>query len=64
MDAKITDVVTAYAKKVFAGKIIAGKSVILACKRHIKDLKKSKRKDYPYYFDVDEANKAFLFAYI
>lgn len=63
MDAKITDVVTAYAKKVVAGKIIAGKSVILACKRHIKDLKKSKRKDYPYYFDVDEANKAFLFAY-
>ena len=40
------DSVTSYAKKVVAGKIIAGDSVKKACKRHLKDLKKSKRKDF------------------
>ena len=49
------DSVTSYAKKVVAGKIIAGDSVKKACKRHLKDLKKSKRKDYPYYFDAEQA---------
>ena len=33
------DSVTSYAKKVVAGKIIAGDSVKKACKRHLKDLK-------------------------
>lgn len=50
------DSVTSYAKKVVAGKIIAGDSVKKACKRHLKDLKKSKRKDYPYYFDAEQAD--------
>ena len=57
----ITDVVTQYAKKVTAGKIIACKSVRLACERHLRDLKKSKTKKYPYYFDAEEAERAFLF---
>lgn len=55
------DSVTAYAKKVVAGKIVAGKSVIQACERHLRDLKKSKTKSYPYYFDAEEAEKCFLF---
>ena len=46
------DKTTKYAKMVLAGEIVAGKLVRLACKRHIDDLKKSKRKDYPYKFDV------------
>ena len=56
------DSVTSYAKKVVAGKIIAGDSVKKACKRHLKDLKKSKRKDYPYYFDAEQAEYCFAFA--
>lgn len=56
------DSVTAYAKKVVSGKIIAGESVILACKRHLRDLKRSKRKDYPYYFDANAAEYCFQFA--
>lgn len=58
------DSVTAYAKKVVAGKIVAGKKVIQACKRHLDDLKKSTRKDYPYYFDEDEAVRVFDFSEI
>lgn len=58
------DSVTAYAKKVVSGKIVAGKSVIQACERHLNDLKKSKRKDYPYYFDADEAEHCFEFAFM
>ncbi len=56
------DSVTEYAKKVVSGKIIAGESVILACKRHIRDLKRSKKKDYPYYFDAEAAEHCFKFA--
>lgn len=56
------DSVTAYAKQVIAGKIVAGKSVVLACKRHLRDLKRSKKKDYPYYFDVEAAEHCFQFA--
>ncbi len=58
------DSVTKYAKQVVAGKITAGKNVILACKRHLKDLKKSKKKDYPYYFDEEDAEHCFKFAEI
>lgn len=46
------DKTTKYAKMVLAGEIVAGKLVRLACKRHIDDLKKSKRKNYPYKFDI------------
>lgn len=56
------DSVTAYAKKVLSGKIVAGESVKLACKRHLRDLKKSKKKSYPYYFDADAAEYCFEFA--
>lgn len=38
------DSVTSYAKKVVAGKIIAGDSVKKACKRHLKDLKNLREK--------------------
>lgn len=58
------DLVTQYAKKVISGKIIAGNSVRQACERHLRDLKKSKKKDYPYYFDVDAANHCFAFAHL
>lgn len=58
----MTDEVTAYAKKVVSGKIPACRAVVLACKRHIKDLKRAKAKKFPYYFDTEEAERSFLFA--
>ena len=46
------DRTTAYAKLVVSGKRIAGRSEILACQRHLRDME---RKDFPYLFDVEEA---------
>ena len=53
----VKDRVTKYAKEVVAGNIPANELVILACKRHLNDLKKSKTKVFPYKFDVDLANR-------
>ena len=52
----MTDRTTKYAKMVLSGEIGAGKLVRLACKRHLDDLKKSRRKDYPYEFNTEFAN--------
>nr|DAO06141.1 MAG TPA: Terminase large subunit [Caudoviricetes sp.] len=52
------DRTTQYAKDVVAGKIIAGKSVIQACQRHLDDLKRSRTKDYAYRFDTKAAERA------
>ncbi|NBI30746.1 terminase large subunit [Chengkuizengella marina] len=41
---------TWYAEQVVKGKIIACKEVILACKRHLDDLKRQKNNDFPYIF--------------
>ena len=51
-----TDRVTKYAKMVLAGDIGAGKPVRLAAQRHLQNLKDSKKKSYPYEFDVRLAN--------
>lgn len=50
-----------YAQAVVKGKIIACKWVKLACKRHLDDLKASKRKTFPYYFDEAAASKVCTF---
>lgn len=44
-----------YARDVVGKKIPAGLSVRLACKRHLDDLKASKKKDYPFRFDLEKA---------
>lgn len=49
------DRTTKYAKAVLGGKIEAGRLVNLACERHLNDLKKSARKDYPYQFNTELA---------
>lgn len=49
------DRTTKYAKMVTAGEVVAGKYVRLACKRHLDDLKMSKNKSFPYYFDKETA---------
>lgn len=48
------DRTTAYAKLVVSGKRLAGKSEILACQRHLNDMK---NKDFPYIFDAKEAER-------
>lgn len=49
------DRTTKYAKMVLAGEIKAGRPVRLAAQRHLDDLKKSKNKSFPYYFDKETA---------
>lgn len=56
--ARRKDRVTEYAKKVVSGKIITGKSVIKACKRHLNDLKRSKKKGFNYKWDVEKSEDA------
>lgn len=50
-----------YAEKVVAGKIIAGKKVILAAKRYLNDLKKADNDDFEYFYDNERANKVIQF---
>ena len=49
------DVALQYAKDVVKGKEPASKKVRQACERHLKDLKKVKRRRYPYYFNKELA---------
>lgn len=53
--AVINDRVTDYARRVVSGKVIAGELHILACKRHLDDLKKQKTDEFPYYWDPVKA---------
>lgn len=58
----MTDRTTQYALDVVSGKRIAGELVILACRRHLDDIEKSKQADYLFYFDVKQANRIIAFA--
>ena len=53
--APIYDRVTEYAYKVVSGQITAGDLHILACKRHLNDLKRQRTEDFPYYYDPIKA---------
>ena len=58
------DRVTAYARQV-TGKgspIVCGELHRLACLRHLNDLKKQRTEAFPYYWDVDEANRVLEYA--
>ena len=48
------DRTTEYAKLIVGGKRICGRSEYLACKRHLDDMN---NKDFPYIFDVAEAER-------
>ncbi|HFT7679555.1 terminase large subunit [Citrobacter portucalensis] len=50
-----------YARDVLNGKILACRSIKLACQRHFNDLKISLDKDYPYRFDRELAERACRF---
>lgn len=51
-----------YAEDVCAKRIVACKEVRQACRRHLDDLKKSRRKNYRWRFDEDRANLVCAFA--
>lgn len=53
--APIYDRVTEYATRVVSGKVVAGELHILACKRHLNDLKRQRSEDFPYYYDPIKA---------
>lgn len=56
------DVVTEYAKKVVNGEIKMGELHILACKRHLDDLAKQNTEDFPYYWDIEAAQRVIDYA--
>ena len=53
-----TEAAKKYAKDVLAGKVAAGKYARLACQRFVDDLK---RKDWPYRYDAEKADRAVKF---
>jgi phage terminase large subunit-like protein len=50
-----------YARNVTAGEIPACKSIRLQCKRFLAELKKQKRRDFPFRFDVEKAERVCRF---
>jgi phage terminase large subunit-like protein len=60
--APIYDRVTEYAHKVVSGKVVAGELHILACKRHLDDLKKQRTDNFPYYYDPVKAQEIIDYA--
>lgn len=60
--APIYDRVTEYAHKVVSGKVVAGELHVLACKRHLNDLKRQRTADFPYYYDPAKAQEIIDYA--
>lgn len=56
------DRVTEYAQNVVEGNVIAGPYHILACKRHLDNLKNQKTKEFPYYWDIDASERILEYA--
>lgn len=59
-----TDYGTQYCFDVLDGKIIAGYMIKLACFRHLRDLQRQGNDDFPYTYEVSEADKLLRFASI
>lgn len=62
--AKYHDPATLYAFSVLNGTKLAGYKIKLASFRHLMDLKRQGQPDFPYHYDVDEANRLLRFAKI
>ncbi|MDT9589676.1 terminase TerL endonuclease subunit [Lactobacillus gasseri] len=62
--AKYRDPATLYAFSVLNCTKIAGYKIKLACLRHLMDLKRQGQPDFPYHYDVEEANRLLTFAKI
>lgn len=62
MDRLYDDKVSAYCYDVLEGKLIAGDSVKLACKRHLNDLERSKTDEFEYTFDLEMVERILKFS--
>ena len=62
MDKDYTTTALQYCKDITTGKIPAGPYVIAACQRHIDDLERAKKKDFPFRFDKELANRRCRFS--
>ena len=60
--AVIYDRVTEYAHKVVSGEIAAGEFHVLACERHLNDLKRQRTDEFPYYYDPVKAQEIIDYA--
>lgn len=56
------DALLAYCRDVVGGTVPAAKLTILACQRHLDDLERVGKKDWPYYFDNAAAERICRFA--
>ena len=57
------DRVTEYAQAVVDGKVpFCGRLHILACKRHLNDLKRQRTEKFPYYWSVEAADRILEYA--
>ena len=62
MDNLIYDRATEYARRVVAGEVVAGELHILACQRHLDDLKRQRTEDFPYFYDPNKASEIIEYA--
>lgn len=60
--APVWDRVTRHASRVVSGEEIAGELHLLACKRHLDDLKRQNTDEFPYYWDPDKAAEVLDYA--
>lgn len=58
----VWDRATEYASRVVSGEVVAGELHILACKRHLNDLKRQRTKEFPYYYDPARAMEIIEYA--
>lgn len=58
----MTDRVTEYAKKVVKEKEKYGSLHVLACQRHLNDLKKQNSTEFPYYWDPEKSEEILEYA--
>lgn len=56
------DRVTAYARDVVSGKVVCGELHRLACQRHLRDLRRQRTKDFPYYWDIEASERVLSYA--
>lgn len=57
----MADPVTRYARAVLEGAVVAGRAVVLACERHLRDLDRQRTDTFPYYFDAGAAEHVIAF---
>ena len=58
----MTDRVTAYAQEVMAGRVVCGELHRLACRRHLRDLERQRAASFPFYWDVEAAERVLAYA--